>query len=391
VAAIAAIAMIAGLALAACGSAPARRQSTNRAAAPARVALSAGAALPSRAVVAVDMLSPQVGVGIAHLPASSEHGGRSYLALTADGGSHWQVSGSLPRLMVPSQTYQVAMAFISPDEGYVTLLGANRAVFTDDAGRTWSPVKLPGRPTGLDLVGRSLWVTTDLCPARFIPTPLCPTDLVTLRAGQLSPTVLPIPAMGPVLSSPAVRSKTFQATLLARIGIAAGIAAEGQEGLPVSLLQTRDAGRSWTLLQNPCDRLDVIGLVHPTAQHWILYCNLDGGMNQGTNQMWDTTDAGRHWHLTAEGSETGAHIGNIGAGMSGDLTLSGNGRIIWLLGAVGGITESTDGGHHWDSQNIDTGGYDGRIVTVGATGGWLALPGIGIYRTLNGATWTLLP
>jgi hypothetical protein len=361
---------------------------------PARSAvapLPAGAALPAGAVVAMDMLSPQVGVAIAHIPAGTDDGGRSYLAQTADGGSHWQVSGSLPATMTPSQTYQVAMAFTSPRDGYVTLLSSRRTIFTGDRGRTWSAVKLPGQPTGLYLAGTSLWITTDLCTAGSRPPPLCPTDLARLRVGQLTPAaVVPIPAAGPVLGS-AVHSTTFQATLLARIGAAAAIVAEGQEGLPVSLLQTQDAGRSWTVLYNPCGRLDVAGLAHPTAQHWILYCNLSGGMNQGTSQLWTTADAGLEWQLVAEASETGPPRGNIGAGIAGDLSLSGNGRILWLLGAVGGIADSTDGGQQWQSQNINTGGYDGRIVTAGASGAWLPLPGVGIYRTLTGATWALLP
>jgi photosystem II stability/assembly factor-like uncharacterized protein len=84
------------------------------------------------------------------------------------------------------------------------------------------------------------------------------------------------------------------------------------------------------------------------------------------------------------------NLGNIGAEMAFDLTLSDNGRVLWLLGAVGGVASSTDGGSKWTRAGIATGGYGTRLVTAGPTSAWLPLPGYGLYRTTNGTTWTKL-
>jgi hypothetical protein len=349
-----------------------------------------GASLPARTVVTMEMFTARAGVAVAYVKAGPGHKGRSYLAQSVDGARAWQVTGSLPAAMTVSQSYQVVMAFTTPRDGYLSVLGSERTAFTGDGGRHWSPVKLPGHPTGLNVADGWLWVTTDLCPKGSTPPPLCPTELVSVRVGHLAPARSePIPARGPVRTSvPA--SKTFEATLRSRLGRTGGVFSEGQEGGPTSLLETTDAGRTWTLVHDPCGHLDVVGLVRPTARHWILYCNLDGGMNQGTNRIWDSTNAGTRWDLKAAGSETGPPVGNIGPGINSDAALSGDGRILWLLGAVTGVTESVDGGHHWRFQPLTTGGYNGTIVTAGTTDAWLSLPGVGIYRTINNEAWKLL-
>ena len=76
--------------------------------------------------------------------------------------------------------------------------------------------------------------------------------------------------------------------------------------------------------------------------------------------------------------------------MAFDLTISGNGRVLWLLGAVGGVESSTDGGGDWTGARINTGGYDTALGTAGLTDAWLPLPGYGLYRTSNGTTWAKL-
>lgn len=77
--------------------------------------------LPAATVLAMDMISPRVGIAIAYVPAGPDRQKRSYLTRTIDGGSRWQLSGALPAAMTPSQTYEVAVAFSAPDLGYVSL------------------------------------------------------------------------------------------------------------------------------------------------------------------------------------------------------------------------------------------------------------------------------
>ena len=94
------------------------------------------------------------------------------------------------------------------------------------------------------------------------------------------------------------------------------------------------------------------GLVAPSRTHWYLYCQLDGGMNQGRTALFATTDRGTNWTLIAEGSPEGPNRGTSGAEMVLDLTISGNGRVLWLLGAVDGVASSTDGGRSWTTVAV---------------------------------------
>ena len=80
--------------------------------------------------------------------------------------------------------------------------------------------------------------------------------------------------------------------------------------------------------------------------------------------------------------------------MSADLTLSGNGNIMWRVGAVFGVSASLDGGRNWTVVGIQTGGYFANLATAGATEAWLPVPSgdqyRGLYHTSNGTTWTKL-
>ena len=113
-------------------------------------------------------------------------------------------------------------------------------------------------------------------------------------------------------------------------------------------------------------------------------------MNQRATRLYTTSDQGAIWTLTAEGNIEGPTLGSIGDGMAGDLTVSGDGRVLWLLGSVEGISSSTDGGLDWTTAPIQTGGYDTDLAAAGPTGAWLPLPGIGLYHTTNGTTWSRL-
>jgi photosystem II stability/assembly factor-like uncharacterized protein len=343
--------------------------------------LAMDAPLLPKTVVAMAMFTTTSGVAVAHVPTGYQPGGRLYRVRTIDGGRQWRVSGSLPAWVTGTQTCQGAIGFTSPTTGYVGDFNSNRTVFTRDGGRTWSRVKIAGLITGLTLVGHSLWVTTDRCT-----TSPCHADLVTLGVGQLTPgTVEPIPASG---SSSGLADDE---TLLNRPVPAEGFFTEAGEGL----IETVDAGLTWSPVDDPCQgRLGVAGLVSPTPESWILYCSVDMGMHQGENQVWVTTDDGDHWSLIAEGTSTasGSSIGDIGGEAFGGLAMSGNGQVLWLLSTVGGLSYSIDGGTHWWHAGLDSEGYFERVVTVGSTTeAWLPVPGIGLYRTLNGETWTRLP
>jgi len=76
--------------------------------------------------------------------------------------------------------------------------------------------------------------------------------------------------------------------------------------------------------------------------------------------------------------------------MMGGLTESGNGRVLWMLGQVGGVAVSSDMGRNWRDVPLQTGGDQIPIAMWGATEAWLPVWGRGIFRTLNGTTWSKL-
>ncbi len=349
-------------------------------------------------VLALQMVTPSDGVAVAFWPSPVVHGGdccngapahhRDYLVVTGDGGARWRVTGELPVGVNPSQSYGIQMAFGTIAEGYVESTETNAIVFTADAGRTWSLLHPPGQATSISLRGSVLWVVSNLCRASTTPPSLCPSRLLTYISGHLAPASdLPIPTEG-IVASRGVSGPFRAASLLDRLGPSSAVVEEGSEGSPSSLLFTSDSGQQWTVLDDPCEGLVPTGLVAPTPTSWDLYCQLDGGMNQGETRFYTTSDQGKTWALTASANEQGNTLGSMGDVMADDLTLSSDGHVLWLLGSVGGIKSSTDGGSDWTNALVQTGGYPAELAVAGRTSAWLPLPGIGLYHTINGTSWS---
>ena len=360
-----------------------------------------GSAIPATDVLNLEMFNARSGVAVVFspLPPVCKHNCtagvparfRDYLAATSDGGQTWRTTGKLPTNFHPGATYALQLAFRNPNEGYVQSTDPPETLFTDDAGRTWSSLRTSGWPTALSLAGSSLWIVSEFCLAPLLPPDgLCPSRLLTYPLGHLTPaSETPIPTRG-IRASQGISASTRAATLFDRLGPASAVVEEGGEGSPSSLLLTADSGNQWKVLDDPCEGLVPTGLVAPSRTHWYLYCQLDGGMHQGRTVLYATTDQGTNWTLVAEGSPEGPNRGNIGPEMAFDLTISGNGRVLWLFGTVDGVASSTDGGRDWTRTGIATGGYGTRLVTAGPTSAWLPLPGYGLYRTTNGTTWIKL-
>ena len=112
----------------------------------------------------------------------------------------------------------------------------------------------------------------------------------------------------------------------------------GGEGSRSSILETSDAGATWTLLADPCQGLSVEQLLAPNEHTWLLYCYMGGGMNQGISEVWHSSDHGGSWKIVARSDEgDDDEIGNIGD-VANDLLFSGNKQIIFGLvdgGAAG--------------------------------------------------------
>jgi photosystem II stability/assembly factor-like uncharacterized protein len=361
--------------------------------------------VPARSVVDLEMFSPESGVAISQVPpaTSGRVDYRYDLVRTTNGGVTWTITGAIPATLTPSALtasliLMLTMAFATPSKGYVALTGSRHVEFTDDGGRRWSVLEVPDPileapepSSAVTIDDRSLWITTTRCRNKNDNTSFCPTDLVVYPLGHRTPQAIhTVPTIGPTLDA-GFHSKTFSSILWSRQGNE-GLFSVGSEVSQATLLQTLDAGKSWKVITDPCTDTWIAGLVQRDATSWVLYCNLDGGMHEGYNELWSTNDAGQEWAHVGQGSIEGPrpNIGSIGSGIADDLTVSGNGQVLWMLGSVGGIAVSADGGTDWQAIALQTGGYPGDIVTAGTTEAWLALPGTGLYRTLNGTTWARL-
>ena len=346
-------------------------------------------------ILALQMFTVKAGVAVAVTPTPSVRSccigvpsrHRDYLVATSDGGTHWRITGAVPAQASATQSYALTLAFRGQRGGYLWSTHPNEIVFTADGGRTWSSLRPPGQPTDVSLGGTILWVIANFCPRSLTAPALCPSRLLTYLPGHLLPSgnwPIPTEGIGPARG---ISVTTRAATLLDRLGPDSAIVEEGSEGSPSSLLFTGDRGRHWLVLDNPCAGLVPTGLVAPTATTWDLYCQLDGGMNQGTIRLYTTHDKGRSWDLVAGADEQGNDLGTIGDAMATDFDLSGNGRILWLRPWLGDIKSSVDGGSHWTTAPIQTGGYDSNIAVAGSTSAWMPLPGIGLFRTKTGTAW----
>ena len=214
------------------------------------------------------------------------------------------------------------------------------------------------------------------CPNGQLTTGLCPSELLAYRFGRLRPVAaLPVPDTDKQAHR-YVRATTMAAFLLDRLGPPSAVVEEGGEGLPSSLMVTHDSGRHWHVLDDPCEGLAPSGLVAPSAGHWLLVCQLPGGMGQGNVRLYSSANSGKRWRLLDAANEEHTSGGNLGDGTEYDLAVSGNGRVVWVLDVVGGVGASTDWGRHWKWATIQPQVSDGEPGIGGAGGSQVGLGGL---------------
>ena len=352
------------------------------------------ATLPPRDVGNLQMFTALDGIAVGGVEEPNDLPGPAYLLSTTDGGASWSVTGSLPIRLTALDLVAADLAFESQRAGYLEVDDRSRhrdvVYVTSDAGAQWQRVTTPGDPTDVSLDGGRLWSVTDVCTTPTLQPEYCHSQLLTYRFGALRPTsVVPIPVL--------TQSAGTESRLLRRLTATSGIfTSGGTGGTPHDLVVTSDAGHSWQLVGDPCageTGMPPVGLVVSAPGRWLLLCELDGGMMNYSVRLYGTGDAGGSWQLVAERNVTRTlpQIGRIGAGFS--LTVSGDGRTLWLLGVAGGVSWSRDGGPDWTGfYPINTGGGEFvSLVSAGASDAWIAVPWQGLYFTANGTTWRLLP
>ncbi|MGC2484995.1 MAG: hypothetical protein WA359_01960 [Acidimicrobiales bacterium] len=340
----------------------------------------------------IDMVSSSVGFGV----ASPSNTGRGwfYLVKSTNLGNSWTVQHVLP---LPSFVglYGVNLDpqihFVSASVGYASVQDGPLYV-TDDGGASWSKVSTPGIWPTFVVSGDAVSIVSDVCQGSVpVYGPLkCPSDLTQFRLGATKALrTESIPALG---RAGQWRAATAMASTSPRSIV---VSEGGREGEDSSLLVTTNGGTSWRLLNDPCEGLSVDQLVTSNPHRWLLYCFIDGGMNQGDSVLRASIDGGDSWEAVAHANEVGTSAGGI---RDVDNTIYSNkrGSILYgaLGGAAGGLEVSRDGGVHWTLTSIETNLYGGSpeyMSMFGATGAIFGIETGPQYRTLNGSTWVELP
>ena len=303
----------------------------------------------------MQMLTSQIGVGVAPIVTFSGGLVRAYLVRTDDGGSSWIVTGVLPKGFYPWTT-----AFSSPREGYV--INSGETLFTDNAGRTWSVVKTSSGPLSISIKGDVVWIPVEGCPNGAM-NGHCYTSIDSFEMGHLAPTsVSKVPTDQPDF---------------AQVARTNGYAIDSG-GTDVNVYFTTNSGVTWRTVATPCAHHKPSEGSIASSTHLYTYCALGTPQDHGAAVLFTTANGGTTWRRVFSVQQTG-----LGA------VVGSTGQYLWGFdGAV--FTESSDGGREWFNVPTVKYGTNGEIVTYGAHEAWHVLTGRGIFRTVDGHTWTLL-
>ena len=306
-----------------------------------------GATVPALKLSRLQMLSARVGVGVVADVTFSGGLLRGYLVRTDNGGTSWRVTGAFPRGVYPWTT-----AFVSPRVGYA--IDSTGALYTADAGRTWTAVTTSGGPLSITVRGHVAWLVVERCRHDAMNEP-CATKLDVYDVGARAPTsVASVPRDQPFVS---------------QIGPSSGYVF-GSGGSGDQVFATVDDGRTWHGIASPC-RTGISGGVAVSSTHLLVSCGV------ASSTLYVSFDGGATWQRRNAPSGGGFNVASGSTGV-----------YCWQFSAT--LWESHDAGRTWQPVTNVRLGPSGTIVTYGVHDAWHAVPGHGIYRTTNGITWTLV-
>jgi len=369
---------------------------------PPLIPVSVGESLASSTVMGLSMLTPTSGYGVASTQWNSWTGRprNSFITFTSNSGTSWKVVAPLPTAL-----WGPLVTFVSPTVGYVAGFKQSKSLFvTTDGGRTWSAAQVSGLPLTLTSSGSTVWVTSQVCLAADRGnTSLCPTVLSVFRSGATTPLhAAVIPTDAAVLHSlrqidaphgfptPGVISTQ----LLAQYGPTSALASQGQDPADV-LVQTTNGGQTWRTIATPCWGQGQILARAATAVTWYLFCSRDGGMEQGNDYIYRTTDGGESWHLLAQGHIRGLNTHGLSDNVPAVVGSNATGSVVWFSDIMGGIVSSANSGQTW---HFSFGRWSQPAAPTWTTQGFdvvgnsvfEASPNGGVLHSTNGLTWSYI-
>jgi hypothetical protein len=124
---------------------------------------------------------------------------------------------------------------------------------------------------------------------------------------------------------------------------------------PGLIVETRDGGKSWRQLRNPCRHsYDTRLAIGSVARRWAL-CLGEPTVGVQAKALYATEDGGVTWQLRtrvgASGSTVGVGLGLSGYGLGIAFQPSGRG---WLWEARGSVLTTRDGGRVWKTLPISS-------------------------------------
>lgn len=343
-----------------------------------------GRMVPVRKLVAVQMLSRRVGVGVvASFSTVDAASGRSargvlQLAVTDDGARSWRLSGApVPSAARPFSPNPVLpgggmIAFATTAVGY--LQDSNGLYETTDEGQTWSLVPTArygpagSRPTSVVATGDRVWVLS--CPGLACRHP----TVAVTTAGSARWARHAAPAAGfngpPVGSTVTVSSGT-------------------DEAATTPTWRSTDGGTTWAKVATPCDGPVIVA----SPQVLFAVCGLNNFSRTGrlanTATVYRSGDTGGRWRSWATFRQT--YTGMGAQPRWAPLAAPPQGNILYFTQNIwdGQLRALTPGATALTSPAKV--GLVYGIDQLSAQDAWLLAPAQGIWATNNaGHSWNLI-
>ena len=297
---------------------------------------------------------------------------RAGIRATDDGGRTWRKTGAPPVGISTADGRSSVSQIRFADRSNGFALGPSLFV-THDGGRSWAEGGVAGRVRALEAVGASVWALGE----EPCPSGVCPVQLVV--SSDFGRTWGRAPVQPPVPGSPGMLLRFGQnAAWLLSWNYGAG----GSSG---ALNITRDGGRSWHELPNPCaaEYASDDQLATSDGAHLWLLCAGQPSAGQQLKTLHLSADGGASWSGPTDAPAYGYLHNLVG-------TSSSRG---WLTLDRATLETTADGGKSWqqaipiDAANPGDGSA-GPVRFVDSHRGWVGIGG-DVFRTVDGGVhWT---
>jgi hypothetical protein len=377
--------------------------------------LKVGTAVPTTALLNVVFVNTQSGFALAG------HRGGAVLAVTADGGSTWQVRNDrLPSGYGQDAGYPGQFEFTG-SAGYLwggapTADGAAPLWVTSDGGISWHEAPIGPVVYDVSAIGENVWALTSACnvtSAGGAAASPCALVLEQSLDGGASWSEVYATGLTGLTNAP----QSAQHVELARITLSRAyvltdtadqLASDPNSGF--GLVYTGDGGQTWSSRPVPCAGQFGLGAeiaASGTDDLWFL-CGGQASGGEQSKQLFRSSDGGFTWALSAAATGLGTpapaafapntlplagYIAPFSVGHKNLAVLSPS--TAWLYPTRSSLLETVSGGQSWTSvPDLVAAGFGagspGNITFISATQGWICAYGVGLWHTSDGVHWSAL-